>query len=243
MKLALSNKNKKLLKSSKPIGILVGLVVLLILLFTLLLKPQYSEFGLIMAERERIEQELSNVDQQTKEVEALFERVNSVSEAQKARLSAAVPFTENTESFLANIDRLSQQSGLLILNMYVEPENNPLEESELKKLQINISLRGTYENLLTFLGLVERHIRIVDINNISILNISSSNLGNTTELLQVQLNGFVYYLETLPDSPLFPYGRSLDLSLFDLDQFQTLQLLSTSLPVDITLQPNPFTPR
>src|SRR3989338_1536675 len=242
--------SQKLLRRSSLGGLkqVLGLVVLMALLFTVwqfLLQPQYQQFGEARAAKLEARNKLSNLDKEIGEIENLSKTLTALPADNLTKLEKALPFGQNLEELLANMHKLAQQSGLLITNMYVRPVDlAPTESGDLKKLQLTVSLRGKYLDLLNFLEILERHVRFIDVQSLSVNNIASSVSGaNKVEVLQINLTALVYYLPEIPESPIFPYGRKLDLSLFDLEQFKSLQVLASSIPIDNTPEPNPFTPR
>ncbi len=233
------------LEVKKFLTILV-LLAALVLVWKFLLSPQYKQFGQVRLSKVDTETQLQNLNKEIAEIESLAGGLAELPEADLVKINRALPFGQDLEEFLANMHKLAQQSGLLITNMYVRSIDLQTKDvSELRKLQLTISLRGKYQDFLDFMGILERHVRLVDVQSVTVGNIASfsSELLGKVEVLQINITGHVYYLDPVPEVPIFPYGREIDLSLLELDQFKDLQVLLTPLPTDTALEPNPFAPR
>lgn len=138
--------------------------------------------------------------------------------------------------------KLAQQSGLIIITMNVRPIDAIVgQESDVQKAQLTMSLKGSYSDFLDFIRSLERHTRIVNVDTLNIGRISSAQARN--EVLTINLSASVYHLVAIPKVPLFPFGQTLDTSLFEQEQFRALQVLISNLPVNTPSEPNPFSPQ
>src|SRR3989338_10325681 len=229
-------------------SILTIIVLITDLLFTwsLLLSPQYKQFKAAPERKRDTDKELKNISAEIEEIDKLAKVVSDLPSGDRAKLDKSLPDGNGLEEFLATMHKLANQSGLLITNMYVKPqEANVNKKNEVSTSQLNMSLRGKYADFLSFLKLLENHARLVDVKTISITNSASfsADLATKVEVLNVNVSAAVYNLDNAPETPLFPYGRSLDLSLFEKPQFKALQVTSSPLPINLPSESNPFAPR
>ena len=230
----------------KPILRVVGVIIVLIFVFSLFISPQYREFSANYTSKKNIEQELTNISQDIGQIESLDKILEEVPALSISKLDKSLPRSEQLEEFLANMHKLAGQAGLIITSLYVSPQEINLgsDHPELARSQLSISLRGSYADLLNFLRFVEGHARLIDIDSVAISNTAafSNELLSQVETLQIHLSGVVYYLGEMPDTPLFPYGPDLDLSLLSSESFKALQTLSSLPAVESIPKANPFAP-
>lgn len=235
---------KNILRQFRQVIAILVLIVVIFLVWDFFVGPQYDKFKNIQQTSAQVSNQLADVNKDLDEIEKLDAEIKESPLEAITKLNKALPFSENLEEFLANMHKLAQQSGLVITNMFVKPDDTQAQ-SDLKKSQLNMSLRGSYVDVLYYIGLLERHARLIDIHNLSMRNVAafSAQLASRTGLLQINLTADIYHLEDVPPTPLFPYGRAFDASIFALQQFRELQILSFSLPTDSQNEPDPFSPR
>jgi Tfp pilus assembly protein PilO len=236
------------------------LLALLLGVWSWWVAPQYGNFKVSRTAATQAQSQLGNLDREISEIENLTSVLEGISPADHQKIQKLLPYGQNLEDLLASLHRLGQQSGMLITSMYVhrvegseqfaEPwllgEETGLDQNlatgdPVQKLQITMSARGGYPELMAFLELIERHVRLIDIETIGISSASSA--AATSEILNISITAFTYYLDAIPEAPIFPFGRQLDLAIFDRQQFKLLQVLPVSLPVESIPITNPFAAR
>jgi Tfp pilus assembly protein PilO len=222
---------------------IVVLTIVMYLAWGFFVSPQYANFQRLQTASADLTAQLADVNQDLEQIERLYSQISETPLEAMTKLEKALPFSESLEEFLANMHRLAQQSGLVITNMYVRPYDGPQAQvGDIKRSQLNMSIRGNYIDLMYFLRLLERHVRLVDVNSITLRNVSIFVPGQNarSDVLQITITGDVYHLLEVPAAPLFPYGRTINSFLFDKQQFRELQILFFTLPSNPQSQPNPF---
>ncbi|OGE86168.1 MAG: hypothetical protein A3J48_00740 [Candidatus Doudnabacteria bacterium RIFCSPHIGHO2_02_FULL_46_11] len=229
---------------------LVALLILIFLSWMLWVQPQYNNFAAASSAKLDIESDLNNVEGEIKKIEDLSNSAKSIASADLNKINYALPATPEVEDFLSSMHKLAQSAGLTVTSIIVRPLTDKdadgsvssgastiastSSNKEIGKSDLNMNMRGTYEQLIRFLNSLEHNARLVDVVS---LTISSSAESDT---LQVGLNAFTYHLQSIPQVPLFPYGFSLATDILKNELFRTLQTVSISLPTDIKSIPNPF---
>ena len=238
------------------------LTLLVALLYWFFVMPQYRALRQVLATRSGIEQQLNNVNKELEEIDNMAVKLQDISENEILKINKAMPYGESLEEFLANTDKLAQQSGMLITNMDVrpllaseqidiytdstDPEASTQVSADVQTSQLNMALRGRYADFLDFINSLEQSARLVDVQDIAIRNTSASSedLSLTNEILQISIAGYIYHLSppSAEGSGLFPYGANLDTSLLESPQYKSLQIIASPIPTGFDIQLNPFAP-
>lgn len=163
-------------------GIIVPLLVVAIaLLAYFAILPKYKEVRQKAADLKAAEQSLKTRQGQFASVKNLIEDLK-VKEPKLAVVAEALPTAPGIAELLANFDYLVKQSGLLITGLQFTPvatletlsagasagqakkteELSRLTEN-LAILQADLTARGRYVNLKTFLANLEQNLRLMDV--------------------------------------------------------------------------------
>src|SRR3989338_627882 len=106
----------------KPILRVVGVIIVLIFVFSLFISPQYREFSANYTSKKNIEQELTNISQDIGQIESLDKILEEVPALSISKLDKSLPRGEQLEEFLANMHKLAGQAGLIITSLYFSPQ-------------------------------------------------------------------------------------------------------------------------
>ena len=227
------------------IGMLVGvLLVLIVATWLALLIPQYRSFRDASLSKAAVQSELAEVSGQLSVIDQLAATLSSVSEADSKKIDSGLPFGESLPEFVTNMHRLAERSGLVLTSLYfrplsnVSPDGAPLETGGLRQSQGNIVVRGTYTSTFNFLSMLERHVRLIDVQSVGIASAANVSQGASSDpQLEMNIAATMYWLEPLPESPLFPAGSEVDAAFIESEQFKSLQILPPSTE---KVLPNPF---
>ena len=74
---------------------------------------------------------------------------------------------ENTAQFVREIEKISQEAGVSIINL--NPDNKPQPYKEYKKLKADIRLEATNEQLLNFLSKIQEDKLLIRLENLTIV--------------------------------------------------------------------------
>lgn len=154
--------------------------------------PAY-ELNSILKDSISVKQELLNARTEiVQKIENLkTERSTRYSEIQ--RLSLVVPKTKSLPEIISTIDAMFSQSGLALGDFVLS--DSALKEG-LRSINIGVSSVGTYENLTAILSVIEKNIRLFDINNLSISESSGATGGSE---LDFEMKGDIYWFSEPED--------------------------------------------
>ena len=153
-------------------AMLVGALVI----YATLIRPAYQEVltfrGTLLAKTNL----LSDVEKASVEIETLQARYQGVAKLED-QLSFALPLEESTGSVLAQLNALSQSSGMalqsiLFSKLPIKPSRSSLSSAKgVGSLQLELKFFGSYSALKRFLQDLERNIRLMDIKSLKIESI------------------------------------------------------------------------
>lgn len=166
----------------------VSLVGLAIIVFWIFGMPAWNKLSLLndaIAKRESILSAKEDVLKKIEELEKEYrERAGDV-----AKISSVIPGTKNTAEFVSTVEAISQQTGLQLVEITMGGSNN--EQQELQTMSIELSLSGTYLSLRTFLDLLEKNLRLVDVFEI---NVGQATTPGAQTTLDFRIKTNAYYL-------------------------------------------------
>jgi len=157
-----------------------------------ILKPKYQA-ARAAAGTDSLIEEVENARRSLKSMNAMSEAFAEISEEDKKRIAAIIPYNENSESLFPLIETLVQKNGLMIASLELEEEEkNPSarpeesgeaageeggpaadagkEESlpsEIKKVGMNLTVGGAdYKALKNLIESLENNLRLLDVTEV-----------------------------------------------------------------------------
>jgi len=82
-------------------------------------------------------------------------------------LDALLSDEENTAQFVKEIEKISQESGVSIINL--NPDNKPQQVKEYKKLKADMRLEATAEQIINFLSKIQEDKLLIRLENLTII--------------------------------------------------------------------------
>ena len=82
-------------------------------------------------------------------------------------LDSVLSDEENTAQFVREIEKISQEAGVSIINL--NPDNKPQPFKEYKKLKADIRLEATNEQLLNFVSKIQEDKLLIRLENLTIV--------------------------------------------------------------------------
>lgn len=121
-------------------------------------------------------------------------------------ISLSLPKTDEFFNVLAQLDKISSESGMLIQNITVKPPiqsatstassggGSPKESliTSIQSVNVDLSMVGTYESFKTWLNAIETNIRLMDVNSINFTGVVVSE-KTTTNIFNFRVNLNFYY--------------------------------------------------
>ena len=134
-----------------------------ILIFFLLILPAFDKTRMLngaIEERENILKELQEISSRVTELNSEIGRnKNNI-----AKLDQLLPKRKEVSEILVMIESTISSSGLLLSEVNI---SEPTGEAA-GKINVNIKLSGDFNSLMTFLDLLEKNLRLIEISTIDI---------------------------------------------------------------------------
>ena len=195
---ALTSLFEKIEGLSKPqrIGIYAGVLVVIIgLSIWLLLYPKYDKIGTLEKQLASVQQELAKAKKNAAELNDWRNKMKH-KEAQYKQVMRALPENEEIPSLITGISQAGKDAGLEFLLFQPKPESRKDFYAE---IPVDISVTGTYHQMVVFMDKVANLPRIVNVRNIKMAPQSKKEGGNTlTTVCQAVTYKFV---EQAPAQP------------------------------------------
>jgi|SRR3989344_6850662 len=183
--------------SAKRFFSLIGSLALLvatIFVFSALLRPAYREINQLRGDLASRSELLENQLRIVGEIGNLLDQYQSLAGTKEA-ISLALPNQEDYPTLMNQINALARTSGLNLSGVGINllpyrQTATALEGSNVpvvSVIQLNLTLRGSYQALKSFLGTLETNIRVMDLVSLSI---APSQLGGQDYSFSVVVNAY-----------------------------------------------------
>jgi len=143
--------------------------------------------------------------------------------AQLTAIKIALPNQKEVSNLILQIQKISEQSDVQIQAIQTNPGKLVVESALPSKtgpdLPVNISFRGNYEAVKTFLGTIHKGKRLINMDS---LTINSPDATTGDGLIVVSINMFGYY-QPLPTKPKDETEDLPELSAEDSATYETLK--------------------
>jgi Tfp pilus assembly protein PilO len=150
----------------QKILISVSLSILLILGIIFLWWPKYQDFNNLRFEVRKKEVQLENKEQYFSELEGYSLKLKGYS-SELSKINSALPENPGIPDLLLFLEKTGSQNGLALEKVHLD-KISPLEQnSEIKKISLNLSFSGSYPAFKSFLSMVEKNARLIGVESIS----------------------------------------------------------------------------
>jgi Tfp pilus assembly protein PilO len=125
------------------------------------------------AERASLQDVLTRFKDISKAKNDLIDAYNSVSEENITRFNKVVPANASEGDLLVAFERMSKSNGLLLKTIEIKPVAKQdtgiliVQEDQYDTVAISATLDGSYDSLKSFLGDLEKSLRVTDISSFS----------------------------------------------------------------------------
>ena len=169
-----------------------GLAAIGLILFAVLVWPL---FHAVVEAREQIESR-NAVLEQKKVVLNKITDLKSKADSRRAeinQLASVLPKEKKMHEVVVNIEDIANQSGITLRD-FQSAELISLEgNKDYKTIQVDIDGSGSYQSVLNFIKLLEKNLRIFDVQGFTV---SLDTSGAGTDALNFDLKLFTYYLSS-----------------------------------------------
>jgi hypothetical protein len=136
----------------------------------------------LQAEREQYAVAIENSTKLIEKRNELVVKKNNLSEADELRLKKLLPDHVDNVRLIIDLDRIAQKHGITIRNITIDDAASKKDsaaalgaaESPVGTIGLKFSIQATYDRFLSFVGDLERSLRLVDITDVTF---SSSDTG------------------------------------------------------------------
>jgi Tfp pilus assembly protein PilO len=170
----------------------VGLIGLTMIVFWIFGMPAWDRISLLndaIAEREDI---LSSRTEILRKIEDLNKQYQQRT-ADVSKISSVVPNTKSAAEIVSTIEAITQQTGMQLIEIIMSSSGN--QQQEFQTVFIELGLVGSYPSLTTFLELMEKNLRLIDVAELSASQAPA--LGQQI-VLNFRVKANAYYLKVGP---------------------------------------------
>ncbi|MFC3801966.1 type 4a pilus biogenesis protein PilO [Cohnella sp. GCM10012308] len=191
---------------------LIGVVLLFLLLLMFVVYKQMPLNSDLSDQNDQIANLRSQADLLTKKA---AEGSAAGAEYSDASVQQALPLSDNTEQMLLDLKKISQATGVAMLNAtFSASDSNQLQSmlggeqtpyASVGELKTAVAIEGTYDRLLEWVGALQKLERLVSVDNFAIAKPAPADLGKAMTL---NVNFTAYFdpsYRNLVDEELLPY--------------------------------------
>lgn len=173
------------------------LIVAAIMVFYFFSDPTYQEVKTLITEKQSYSDALDNSKKLQSVRDELLAKYNSFPANSLERLEKMVPNNVDNVRLVLEIDRIASNYGMSIKNIKLGTSNTTKKDANVKDIigkdekpygtvSLEFSLEGPFQNFASFVGDLEKSLRIVDITGISF----STSDDKGTSQYNVRLNTY-----------------------------------------------------
>ncbi|OHB17010.1 MAG: hypothetical protein A2913_01290 [Parcubacteria group bacterium RIFCSPLOWO2_01_FULL_40_65] len=145
-----------------------------VLIFFLLVLPIFDKTRMLkgaIEQREIMLAELQSISNRVKELSSGIE----TNENNISKLDQLLPKQKEVSEILISIESITSASGLLLSEISL---SESIGEG-VNKINVNLKLSGNFDSLMTFFDLLEKNVRLIEVNNI---DIASEAIGGSSTI-------------------------------------------------------------
>lgn len=187
-------------------------------------KPTYNSMtnssdltGKSVAELKVLQSEYQAALQKVAEIEevrnGLLTKYNAISEEDRTKIGKLMPDNIDSVRLVININNIASSYGMSLRDISFNDSSNSSQNTDgdtqaiiarsklYSYITFNFAVSGTYDNLMSFLGSLEKSLEITDVVNLSIVAVSATGGSSgvkpnevANQLYKMNLSTRVYYL-------------------------------------------------
>ncbi len=151
--------------------ILGGAIVVAIIVLLFVVRPLYETIQTDKATLSDRQTEIADLDVQLASINDLVAKYQAIDETQKASLNKRFPADANTEALVAQIEGIAISTQVIVGNVQFSDQTLSTPTTIAKgynELGANLSVAGSYENIINFIKALETNDRIVTVDSIAL---------------------------------------------------------------------------
>ena len=133
-------------------------------------QPELAKVQSIRAEQAVVEDAIKNAREVIRLRDELLTRYNSIDPAAIDKIRKFLPANSALSDLFIDVNTMAAQSGIRISNIsFSENDPPPARLPEVgNALTITLGVEGSYEQFRSFLGLLEKNLRLIDVVSINL---------------------------------------------------------------------------
>lgn len=145
------------------------------MMFFLWTQPILGEIKTLREKQQTLNSALSNFMKFQEQEREILDKYNATSKDDLARIDEFLPSMANATDLVVEIESMTRSSGLTLKDVDVKkPEEGQKSAFEEKKatvgsVPISMKVSGSYKSFVSFLGNLEKNLRLIEIERITFL--------------------------------------------------------------------------
>lgn len=156
------------------------LIALAIIIFFMVIDPQYEEVKRLMKEKEDNDTMLTLAEDLQRKRDALHDAYNAIGADERERLAKLLPDTVDNVRLILDINNVAEQWGVPIKDISVTREGDQVQRrqqnvsstvdasGDVGTITLSFSVDANYETFMNFIRDLEEALRIVDIRALEV---------------------------------------------------------------------------
>jgi len=192
---------KEITKRNISIIFIVILFGATIIIFFLLTWPALTKIFDLNYNLNQIKNEYEKQNRAVQLAKSIIEQYKNLNDVNQM-ISLTMPRTEELYNVLVQLNKISENSGLIIQNLSLQKSTptsistSTNQQELIKSMQtiiITLSLNGTYESFKTWLEAIETNIRLMDITSITFASLTYGEKSGGANFFNFKVNLNLYY--------------------------------------------------
>lgn len=136
-------------------------------------QPLFNEVKDLMSQSSSFEEALSTSRQIQEKRNSLLSQYNKISKENVGRLNKLLPSQPDSIKYILEIEKVAQQNGIILKDIDIREETEGIQkavsekESLFESVPLSMKVIGSYKSFYSFLGNLERSLRLTDVNAVS----------------------------------------------------------------------------
>ncbi len=144
-----------------------------LMIFVSWTKPIIDEVEILRAQDEAFNSSLASSKELMAERDEILSQYNSISQDDFGRMDKLLPPRMNAVNLMIEVDNLARTRGLLLKRIDVKKQEAEQkisfgsEKKYFEEIPVSMTLTGSYESFIAFLGQMEKSLSLVDIKELT----------------------------------------------------------------------------
>lgn len=171
----------------------VFFLIAAVVIFFTWTKPLMQEADVLKSKRDSYEKNLADLNDLQDIKEKILSQYNSISQENLDRMDKMLPSGANSIEAILEVEKIVKNAGMSLktidaVNPSSEKSSGNSKKEKANSIPVNMKLSGSYSSFVAFLGLLEKNLRLVDVEKI---NFSSG----TVDVYEYNITAKTYWVK------------------------------------------------